>query len=513
MSFSVRSLKKGLRKRNVSFAETDPDLQSKSDLLLHINTDVWPNPKLRKLSLSVDSEVSERVEKAEKNVIFTANPTETKITETQLSDDESVEAAWRELERQKELNQQKQHELKERAAWLEKKEHEARKTDTWLNGKLETIEKLQKEYADNLQNDENKGARSKIQSAKSLAFPISSVGNGQVLATAPVQDAVVQQRNKLAAVSDTLIAPRHFSGKSGEDGESWLETFELYTEHKKLTNEEKRTLFRLMQRESAADYFSTLPAESLVTYDSLREAFIANYFGAPELRWKLTGSLWNESQKESERVDDFIVRIRKGARRLKLGQQDICDILLNGLKPVLRMHCIQRATTTLEELVKAAKLAEALAPANSETSTNLILEAMRDSIRSNEKQAAEIKALTTRVAALALANADVRATNDQMAAAQTAERQQFRPRQQGQQRNNYAQQTNNRGSGGGGQQQQPSARYQTPVRQQQSQGTPCGYCGLWHEGKPCLAQGATCNKCGRLNHYARMCRSGRNNQQ
>nr|XP_008111816.1 PREDICTED: uncharacterized protein LOC103279281 isoform X1 [Anolis carolinensis] len=35
----------------------------------------------------------------------------------------------------------------------------------------------------------------------------------------------------------------------------------------------------------------------------------------------------------------------------------------------------------------------------------------------------------------------------------------------------------------------------------------CGYCGTAHEPRRCPAFGKTCNKCGKKNHYARLCRS------
>jgi len=56
------------------------------------------------------------------------------------------------------------------------------------------------------------------------------------------------------AVSDSVIAPKPFTGKAGDtDAESGLEFFEIYCKHRNLTPTDRRTLFPLMMREGAAD--------------------------------------------------------------------------------------------------------------------------------------------------------------------------------------------------------------------------------------------------------------------
>ncbi len=46
---------------------------------------------------------------------------------------------------------------------------------------------------------------------------------------------------------------------------------------------------------------------------------------------------------------------------------------------------------------------------------------------------------------------------------------------------------------------------------QQRQQTECGYCGGEHIHQKCPARGAECMKCGKRNHFARVCRSGKPN--
>jgi hypothetical protein len=322
-------------------------------------------------------------------------------------------------------------------------------------------------------------------------------------------DVTVQQmRGALSAVSDALIAPRHFTGKTGEDAESWLDSFDLYTDHKKLNDDDKRTLFRLMMRECAADYFSTQPPEIISTFDGLREAFKANYFGLSELDWKIRGTLWSEVQKDNERVDDFVMRIRKGACRLKLDQQTICDIVLNGLRPALRMHCVQQGEITLESLIKTARLAEALVPAAVDHSAALILDAVRESIKTAERQASEIRSLATQVMGLKRSAEEVHIVGrptERRVPEVTPKPYRWSP--QAQQRDNYARQVQSRVPVGEARP-YPQQRYGERSNPHSPAGG-CSQCGLRHAEGNCRANGAECRRCGKLNHFARVCRSAR----
>ena len=107
-----------------------------------------------------------------------------------------------------------------------------------------------------------------------------------------------------------------------------------------------------------------------------------------------------------ERVEDYVMRIRKGARQLNMEPAAICDVIINGLRPAIRMHVLlQRGAGVapqLEELVKYARLAEAVVVTPTDNSANLLLEVMKATAASNGQQAEQLKKLTDRVAALAV---------------------------------------------------------------------------------------------------------------
>ena len=202
----------------------------------------------------------------------------------------------------------------------------------------------------------------------------------------------------------------------------------------------------------------------------------------------------------------------------------------------------QQKPTSLDELVRAAKVAEAHAPPDNEELAALIRDAARASTKAQEKQAIQLKALGSKVDRVvavgsgersvrteygeeaegyyeAAVEADSRRTDAQL------QRRQYTQTPQVRQRNNYVNNFANRPSNGEPRtyrtpqtrEQAPPGR-QTPANMQG--GTPrwnpprdgsggCRNCGLNHERGRCHAYGQECTKCLRIGHFGRVCRSGR----
>ena len=80
---------------------------------------------------------------------------------------------------------------------------------------------------------------------------------------------------------------------------------------------------------------------------------VVNYFVPTELRWKETGRLWNQLQREDELVEDCVSRVQRGSRRINLAgtQLDLVNIILNGLRSSIRIHVLQKGGDTLNDLM------------------------------------------------------------------------------------------------------------------------------------------------------------------
>jgi hypothetical protein len=312
---------------------------------------------------------------------------------------------------------------------------------------------------------------------------------------------------KTRAISDAAVAPKPFTGKSSQDPEAWLEYFERYCDFRRLVPADRLNLFGIMLHEGAADWFSTLPAEQKTQYTDLVKAFKANYYKSAELKWREAGQLWNQAQGAEERVEDYVTRLRKAARRLELPPEVLHYAVINGLRGPIRLHVVQQGVKSLDDTIRAAKVAEAAASTTPDVMPMMMLDAMKATAQASEKQAAELKQLAARVATLSAAAVAAAVPVEPIMAITGQPQGQgraLRPTPQNQQRQAYAQRAANRTDGG------PRSFAPTNQQpQQQSQRPACGRCGWSHQPGNCRADGQLCRSCGKAGHFARVCRSAR----
>jgi hypothetical protein len=99
----------------------------------------------------------------------------------------------------------------------------------------------------------------------------------------------------LPIVSDSVIAPKPFSGTATEDPEAWVEYFDRYARYKNMNDDEQAALFAMFMRDGAAQWLSTLSAQTTRSNFALKQAFQDNYFKSRELLWKEAGDHFNQS--------------------------------------------------------------------------------------------------------------------------------------------------------------------------------------------------------------------------
>ena len=313
------------------------------------------------------------------------------------------------------------------------------------------------------------------------------------------------------AISDSVLAPKAFRGGSDQDPERWLEYFNRYCEFRKLSATAREELFKMMLQDAAADWLVGLPRVEALSLPELQEQFRKNYFRSPQLQWKDASDLWGQGQQPTERVQDFVIRLRRAAKRLNLTPELTHHAFIHGLRPKLRLAVVQQGLKSLERSIEAAHIAEAAAESSDDPVPSLLLQALRDHTAIASKQSEDLKHLTSCVASLMAGNTQRQAIAVMTEPTAQSQQQQQPQRRfnnrplkqtpQNQQRERYAQQ-NSTHSGGQRSVSQPTVNNQQPL---------CRWCGrAQHQQRSeCPAQGQQCRHCGKQNHFAAVCRSSR----
>jgi hypothetical protein len=331
-----------------------------------------------------------------------------------------------------------------------------------------------------------------------------------------------------SVVSDSVIAPKPFFGTAAdlEEAETWVDYFHRYISYRGLAEEDKLRLFSILLRGPAAQWLSTLPPEVTHSYPALLEQFKTSYFKSPELRWADASNVFKQIQKAGERVDDFVTRVRHAARRLNITNDMLHYAIIQGLTPHIRTHVLSQGVKTLDDTIKAARVAECSLSVDPVTS--LLMQSIESNKRTADEQNKTITALADRIQALTpghshggeipvtpLPNQIVQTVNQPLA--DRAQPNQFRPMgndrrrnfrqtpQRRQRENQSRQNWDSRPSGAGMQ----SRQVRPPAGQ--TPNTTCSRCAGSHGWGECPAIGKNCRICNRPNHFARACRAVRQN--
>ena len=157
-------------------------------------------------------------------------------------------------------------------------------------------------------------------------------------------------------MADSLVAPAPFTGRQTDNAEQWLKQFEYFCRYKGFDDARQAALFRMLMRESAADWLDTLPAEA-VTAD-LKKAFTDRYKISEVMKYRSTKEVFSRRQQKTESIDQFVESMRKLGKVIAVDEKVILYACQSGLRPELAPYILQQKPDSLDALVEAGRMAE-----------------------------------------------------------------------------------------------------------------------------------------------------------
>lgn len=157
---------------------------------------------------------------------------------------------------------------------------------------------------------------------------------------------------------DQLPGPGTFSGRSNESGKNWLERFELWANCKGYSEDVRKAALALYLQESAATWLQVLSDAEKDTFPHLRTAFLKRYGVDQQPDWQRASQLWTLQQQSGESALDFIAKIQRAARDVRMTEELQCLAVINGLRPSIRAHVLRQNPADIASIRQAAVLAE-----------------------------------------------------------------------------------------------------------------------------------------------------------
>ena len=289
--------------------------------------------------------------------------------------------------------------------------------------------------------------------------------------------------------ADALPGPGQFCGRDDENGQSWLENFELWLQFRGINGERKAAALALLLKDKAAAWYQSLPADKKNTFNDLRASFAERYGRARLAQWQQAGLVWTLEQQQQQSVDDFIAAVTNAARNAGLTDEQRMQVIIKGLRPSIRQWVLRQQPANIEDLRVAAKMAEQTELPPTTTSND-------DVVASVARLEEQLKQLT--VAAFSGARYPERSSTP------PPRRDTPPPPRQGIQSDNYY--FRNRRVPSSERRHVTFNNHAAPP--QANARRPCDSCGRNNHARQfCRHRGATCTICRRIGHVASACRS------
>lgn len=162
--------------------------------------------------------------------------------------------------------------------------------------------------------------------------------------------------------SDAAYSPPSFSGAANQDADRWLRRFRYYVDFRQMSDTAALQLFKLLLTDSAADWLESVPITDKLSIKTLYRAFKERFAASDIFRWQQASAIFARQQGATEAVDTYITDVLNLAKKVPIHDETLIRFaLIKGFKPSVRQHVLQSAATTLQDTLKAARIAEAAA--------------------------------------------------------------------------------------------------------------------------------------------------------
>ena len=303
------------------------------------------------------------------------------------------------------------------------------------------------------------------------------------------------------------------------DGTANIEDFlddidDFCKEAGKESDDEKLACLRNNLQAEAKEWYRLQPTK---TWAAISVAIKDRFGKTDQQKHNIKAKLFGATQQPSETFAQFVSRVQKMARDVKVDQEELVKICLNGARTYLRAH-LQMASPAPDSIAALLKL-PIVADETLQREINPGYEAL----------VAEIASLNAQVATMSTDRARDRSNSQGRRVTFQSSRPSRTPRSHSRDdsmsRNNYRRNSRSVSSSRDRGRQQRSHMdyrregYRIPSRspyRPMTTSTPnmrCGRCSTFCPGRTqCRAWGKTCYKCNKSNHFARCCITGQTTQ-
>jgi len=170
-------------------------------------------------------------------------------------------------------------------------------------------------------------------------------------------------------MANSLISST-FSGLSTEDAAEFISDVENWFNFRKLSNDEVKGCFHLLLGDGTKYWYSALYGRDKESFAKIQSAFTKQYVQDSTTTYQDMALMVAARQEPLEKVEVYIARVLRLARKAAASEERILFSITNGLRPHNRQHVLTQKCRTVEDIRRCSLIAETASPDTADTSTS-----------------------------------------------------------------------------------------------------------------------------------------------